>query len=45
MMAASVLIFCERLDKPAPPAWRWRGLGTAWRVVAWQLRMQPRAAG
>ena len=45
MMATAVLIFCERLDKPAPPVWQWRGLGTAWRVVAGQLRMQQRAAG
>jgi predicted metal-binding membrane protein len=43
MMAAAVLIFCERLDKPAPPAWHWRGLGTAWRVVARQVRMRQRA--
>jgi len=44
MMATAVLIFCERLDKPAPPAWQWRGLGTAWRLVAGQVRMQQRAA-
>ena len=45
MMAASVLIFCERLDKPTPPAWRWRGPGTAWRVVSSRLRLQPKAGG
>jgi predicted metal-binding membrane protein len=39
MVATAVLIFCERLDKPALPAWRWRGFGTAWRVVAAQVRM------
>jgi predicted metal-binding membrane protein len=33
MIAVTGLIFCERLDKPARPAWRWRGFGTAWRVV------------
>lgn len=38
MAAAAVLISCERLDPPAPPAWRWRGLGTAWRVAAGQVR-------
>jgi len=38
MITVTALIFCERLDKPAPPAWRWRGLGTAWRLVAGQLR-------
>lgn len=43
MMAAAVLIFCERLDKPAPPAWHWRGLGTAWRVVARHVRVRPSA--
>jgi predicted metal-binding membrane protein/endonuclease YncB( thermonuclease family) len=40
MMAVAVLIFCERLEKPAPPAWHWRGLGTAWRVVVRQVRMR-----
>jgi predicted metal-binding membrane protein len=43
MVAAAVLIFCERLDRPARPAWQWRGLGTAWRVVATHLRMQQGA--
>jgi predicted metal-binding membrane protein len=45
MTGMTVLIFCERLDKPALPAWQWRGLGTAWRVVVGQMRMQQRAAG
>ena len=44
MIATSVLIFCERLDKPASPAWRWRGLGTAWRVVAGPRRLRLRSA-
>jgi hypothetical protein len=41
MAAASILIFCERLDRPAFPAWRWRGVGTAWRVLAAQWRLAP----
>jgi predicted metal-binding membrane protein len=29
MAAVTVLMFCERLDPPRPPAWRMRGFGTA----------------
>jgi predicted metal-binding membrane protein len=43
MIALSVLVFCERLDRPAPPAWQWRGHGTAWRLVSGRVRMQLRA--
>jgi predicted metal-binding membrane protein len=43
MTAAAVVIFCERLDRPAFPVWRWRGFGTAWRVVAGQLRLRAAA--
>ncbi len=38
MAAASVLIFCERLDDPAPVRWRWRGLGKTLRMVAARRR-------
>jgi hypothetical protein len=46
MAAITVLIFCERLDDPAPVSWRWRGLGRACRIVAVQMkaRMQANAA-
>jgi predicted metal-binding membrane protein len=42
MMAVAILIFCERLEKPALPAWHWRGLGTASRIVARQVQMRLR---
>jgi predicted metal-binding membrane protein len=41
MVAVTVLVFCERLEKPASPAWRWRGLGRAWRVATRALRARP----
>jgi predicted metal-binding membrane protein len=44
MAIATVLIFCERLDNPAPPAWRWRGLGKARRIVVARLSLRLRAA-
>jgi predicted metal-binding membrane protein len=37
MAAVAILIFCERLDDPAPLAWRWRGLGRARRIVVGQI--------
>jgi len=33
MAAVSVLVFSERLDNPAPPGWRFRGLGKGTRIV------------
>ena len=33
MMAVSILMFAERLEKPASPAWRFRGLGKASRIL------------
>jgi predicted metal-binding membrane protein len=33
MAAVSVVMFCERLDPPGPPAWRLRGFQTAWLLV------------
>lgn len=41
MVAVTVLVFCERLEKPASPAWQWRGLGRAWRVATRPLRARP----
>lgn len=38
MLAVSVLMFCERLDPPGTPSWRWRGFGTAWRYLILRLR-------
>lgn len=43
MAAVGVLIYCERLDPPAAPAWRWRGFGAAFRAVEKSLR-GPRGA-
>jgi len=31
---------CERLEGPAPLAWRWRGIGKALRIATAQVRMQ-----
>lgn len=44
MMAAALVMFCERFEQPATPGWRWRGIGTAMRIVAGQMRMS-RSAG
>ena len=33
MIAVTLLVFAERLEAPAPLAWRWRGTGKAWRIV------------
>jgi len=38
MAAVAVLMFCERLDPPREPAWRWRGFGTAGRCLGLLLR-------
>lgn len=38
MAAVGVLMYCERLDPPAAPAWGWRGFETAWRYAARRLR-------
>lgn len=38
MAAATFVIFCERLDRPARPAWRIRGFGAASRIVAARLQ-------
>jgi predicted metal-binding membrane protein len=37
MAAVTLLMFCERLDPPATPAWRMRGLRTALRWARLQL--------
>jgi predicted metal-binding membrane protein len=42
MAAVAVLMFCERLDPPRVPAWRWRGFGTAGRCLSFWLRRPPR---
>lgn len=38
MAAAGLLMYCERLDPPAAPAWRWRGFATAWLLVPRRAR-------
>ena len=38
MAAVALLMFCERLDPPRTPAWRWRGFGTALRAISLRLR-------
>jgi predicted metal-binding membrane protein len=43
MAAITVLIFCERLDYPAPVSWRWHGLGRARRIVAGRVKIGMRA--
>ena len=40
MIAVTLFIFAERLESPAPLAWRWRGPGKALRIVAAQARIQ-----
>jgi predicted metal-binding membrane protein len=40
MAAVTLLVLAERLDQPAPIAWRWRGPGKALRIVAAQAQMR-----
>jgi predicted metal-binding membrane protein len=40
MIAVALFIFAERLESPAPLAWRWRGLGKALRIILAQARMR-----
>jgi len=44
MMAVTILIFCERLESPAPARWQWRGLGRAYRIVSAWVRFRVRAS-
>ena len=38
MIAMTLLVFAERLETPAPLAWRWRGPGKAWRMLIAQAQ-------
>jgi predicted metal-binding membrane protein len=38
MAFVSILMFCERLDPPRTPAWRWRGFAMASRYLSLRLR-------
>jgi predicted metal-binding membrane protein len=40
MAAVALFILAERLENPAPLAWRWRGPGKALRIVMAQARMR-----
>jgi hypothetical protein len=40
MIAVALFVFAERLERPAPLAWRWRGPGKALRIIAAQARMR-----
>jgi predicted metal-binding membrane protein len=37
MAVVNILMFCERLDPPRTPSWRWRGFGTALRYLSLRL--------
>lgn len=39
MAFAALFVFAERLERPAPLGWRWRGPRKAFRIAAVQLRM------
>lgn len=43
MAIAAVLAFSERLESPAPPRWRWRGVGRLSRIAAAQTRIRLKA--
>ncbi len=43
MMAATVLIFSERLEAPSAPGWHWRGPGKLKRIVLRQARVRLNA--
>jgi len=38
MGAVCALMYCERLDRPKTPSWRWRGFGAAFRYLSLRLR-------
>lgn len=40
MSAVALFVFAERLEGPAPLAWRWRGIGHAVRIVVAQVRIR-----
>lgn len=40
MIAVTLFVFAERLESPAPPAWRRRGAGKALRIAAAQTRIR-----
>ncbi len=40
MAAVTLLVLAERLEHPAPPAWRWRGPAKALRIIAAQTRLR-----
>jgi predicted metal-binding membrane protein len=40
MIAIALFVFAERLESPAPLAWRWRGPGKALRIATAQARMR-----
>jgi predicted metal-binding membrane protein len=43
MAIVAVLTFSERLERPQPPRWRWRGLGKVSRIAAAQARIRLQA--
>jgi predicted metal-binding membrane protein len=40
MIGLTLFVFAERLESPAPLAWRWRGSGKAVRIIAAQTRIR-----
>jgi hypothetical protein len=40
MAAVTVVIVSERFEHPAPPCWRWRGLGKVKRMLVAQARIR-----
>ena len=40
MIAVTLFVCAERLESPAPLAWRWRGFGKALRIAAAQARLR-----
>ena len=40
MAIVAVLIYCERLEHPGPPCWRWRGFGRTARMLIARTRMR-----
>jgi hypothetical protein len=39
MAAVALFVAAERVERPAPPAWRWRWPGKALRIIAVRLRL------
>jgi len=45
MAAVAVFLYAERIERPAPPRWGWRGTTIAWRLTLYKAAALAPAAG